>query len=64
VLRTPFGPKTEEIKGGWIKMHEEAVFFTKYSGMIKSRRMNGIITHRISVKKSKGNTPLGISRYR
>jgi hypothetical protein len=20
----------EEIKGGWIKVHEEAVFFTKY----------------------------------
>jgi hypothetical protein len=30
VLRTPFGPKTEEIKGRWIKVDEEAVFFTKY----------------------------------
>jgi hypothetical protein len=30
VLRTPFEPKTEEIKGGWIKVHEKATFFTKY----------------------------------
>jgi hypothetical protein len=47
VLRTPFRPKTEEIKGGWIKVHEEAVFFTNISGMIKSSRMNGIIVNRI-----------------
>jgi hypothetical protein len=30
VCRTPFRPKREEIKGGWIKVHEEAVFFIKY----------------------------------
>jgi hypothetical protein len=45
VLRRIFGPKTDEVRGGWRKLHNEE-FHNLYSSpsiirMIKSRKMMG-----------------------
>jgi hypothetical protein len=79
VLRRIFGPKREEVIGGWRKLHNEELH-TLYSSasihvitMIKSRsvrwagyvpRMGRRGTHRILVGKPEGRRPLTRPRRR
>jgi hypothetical protein len=73
VLRRIFGPKRDEVTGGWGKLHNEELH-NLYSSpsiirMIKSRRMRwaGQVTrmgetrnaYSILVRKPKGKRPLG-----
>jgi hypothetical protein len=78
VLRRLFGPKRDEVKGDWRKMHNEEVHNLYYSPnvirMIKSRRMRRVghvarmgekrNAYRILVGKSEGKRPLGRIRRR
>jgi hypothetical protein len=78
VLRRIFGPKTDEVTGGWRKLHNDELH-NLYSSpsiirMIKSRRMRwaGHVTrmgekrnvYRILVGKPDGKRPLGRPRHR
>jgi hypothetical protein len=78
VLRRIFGPKRDEVTGGWRKLHNEELH-NLYSSpniirMIKSKRMRlaGHVAHigekrnayRILVGKPEGNTPFGTCRCR
>jgi hypothetical protein len=72
-----FGPKREEIIGGWRKLHLEDLcnlyFSPNIIRMIKSKRMRwqgnathmgGITAHKIIVAKLEGKRPLGRPRHR
>jgi hypothetical protein len=76
VLRRIFGPKRDEVTGGWRKLHNEELH-NLYSSpsiirMIKSSRMSWArhVAHmrrkknayRILVEKPKGKRPLGRNR--
>jgi hypothetical protein len=76
VLRRIFGPKRDELTGGWRKLHNEELQ-NLYSSpsiirMIKSRRMSWtghvarrrekMNAYRILVGKSEGKSPLGTPR--
>jgi hypothetical protein len=74
VLRRIFGPKRDEVTGGWRKLHNEELH-NLYSSpsiirMIKSRRMrlagngNNRNARRILVGKPEGKRPLGRPRRR
>jgi hypothetical protein len=78
VLRKIFGPKRDEVTGGWRKLHNEE-FHNLYSSpsiirVIKSRRMRwaGHVTlmkemsngYRIFVENPEGKRPLGRIRRR
>jgi hypothetical protein len=78
VLRRIFGPKRDEVTGGWRKLHDEELH-NMYSSpsiirMIKSRRMRwvGHVAQmgkkrnacRILVGKPEGKRPLGRPRCR
>jgi hypothetical protein len=75
VLRRIFGPKRDQVTGGWRKLHNEELH-NLYSSpsiiiMIKSRRMRwaGHVARmggekRILVGKPEGKRPLGRSRRR
>jgi transcription termination factor 2 len=78
VLRRIFGPKRDEVTGGWRKLHNEELH-KLYSSpsiirMIKSRRMRwaGHVArmgekrnaYRILVEKPEGKRPLGRPRRR
>jgi hypothetical protein len=78
VLRRIFGPKRDEVTGGWRKLHNEELH-NLYSApciirMIKSRRMRwaGHVTrieermnsYRILVEKPEGKRPPGRTRRR
>jgi hypothetical protein len=77
VLRRIFGAKTEEVTGGWRKLHNEELH-SLYSSpyiirVIKLRRMRGTRpvacmgemrnSYKISLRKREGKRPLGRSRY-
>jgi hypothetical protein len=74
VLRRIFGPKRDEVTGGWRKLHNEEPhnLFSSPSiiRMIKSRRMRwagnaarmGRSAYRILVGKPEGKRPLGRPR--
>jgi hypothetical protein len=75
VLRRIFGPKRDEVMGGWRKLHNEELHSLYFSPsiirMMKSRRVRwvGIVArmgekrdaHRILVGKPEGKRPLGRS---
>jgi hypothetical protein len=76
VLRRIFGPKRDEVTGGWRKLHNEELH-NLYSSpsiirMIKSRKIRWARhvermrakrnTYRILTKKPEGKRPLGSSR--
>jgi hypothetical protein len=71
VLRRIFGPKRDEVTGGWRKLHNEELYMIR---MIKSRRMKwaGHLArigdkrneYRILVRKLEGSRPLGRPRRR
>jgi hypothetical protein len=76
VLRRISGPKRDEVKGGWRKLHNEELH-KLYSSpniirTIKSRRMRwaghvarmGRSSYRILVGKTEGKRPLGRPRRR
>jgi hypothetical protein len=77
VLRRIFGPKRDEVTGGWRKLHNEELH-NVYSSpsmlkMIKSRnmrwrwlvaRMGKRNAYKIFVGKSEGKRPLGRPRRR
>jgi hypothetical protein len=73
MLRRIFGPKRDEVTGGWRKLHNEELH-NLYTRMIKSRRMiwAGHVTrmgetrnaYRILVGKPEGKKPLGTPRRR
>jgi hypothetical protein len=78
MLRRIFGPKRDEVTGGWRKLHDEGLY-NLYSSpsiiiMIKSKRIrwSGHVArmgekrnaHRILVGKPEGKRPLGRSRRR
>jgi hypothetical protein len=77
-LRRIFGPKKDEVTGGWRKLHNEELH-SLYSSpsiirMIKSMRMrrSGHVAlmgakrtaYRILARKAKGKRPLGRARHR
>jgi hypothetical protein len=78
VLRRIFGPKRDEVIGGWRELHNEELHNLYGSPsiirMIKSRRMRGAghvarmganrNAYRISVGKPEGKRPLGRPRSR
>jgi hypothetical protein len=78
VLRRIFGPKRDEVIGGWSKLHNEELHNLYCSssiiGMIKSRMMRcgGHVArmrekrngYRISVGKPEGKRPLGRHSHR
>jgi hypothetical protein len=78
VLRRIFGPKRDEVIGGWRKLHNEGLHNLNSSPniirMIKSKRMRwvGYVAYRgemrnvykILVGKPEGKRPLGIPRHR
>jgi hypothetical protein len=77
VLRRIFGPKRDEVTGGWRKLHNEELHnlysSPSISRMLKSGRMTwaGHVAHigtkntyGIFVGKPKGKTPLGRPRRR
>jgi hypothetical protein len=78
VLRRMFGPKRDDVTGGWRKLHNEELLYLNASPtiirMIKSKRMKWErhVTrmgekrnaHRILVGKREGNIPLGRPRRR
>jgi hypothetical protein len=73
VLRRIFGPKTEEVTGGWRRQHNEELhgLYTSQNiiRVIKSRRMRcvGHVVHmgeiryayNISVRRNEGKRPCG-----
>jgi hypothetical protein len=78
VLRRIFGPKGDEVTGGWRKLHNEELH-NLYSSpsiirMIKSRRIrwvryearmgNKYNAYRILVGKPEGKRPLGRPKHR
>jgi hypothetical protein len=76
VLRRIFGPKRDEVKGEWRRLHEKELY-TLYSTpniirVIKSRRLKwaepvarmGRCTYRVVVGKPKGRRPLERPRSR
>jgi hypothetical protein len=70
VLRTIFGPKRDEVTGGWRKLHNEELH-NLYSSpsiirVIKSKRILGKKrnAYRILVRKPEGKRPLGRPRRR
>jgi hypothetical protein len=78
VLRRIFGPKRDEVTGGWRKLHNEELHnlysFPSIIRMIKSRRMRwaGHVArmgenrnaYRILVGKPEGKSPIGRPRRR
>jgi hypothetical protein len=77
VLRRMFGPKSDDVTGGWRKLHNEELhsFYSSPSTvrMIKSKRMKltGHVArmektdaYRILVRKRQGKRPLGRQRRR
>ena len=78
VLRRVFGPKMEEIRGEWRKLHYEKLSdlysLTNIVRVVKSRRMRwvghvarmgeGRGVHRVLVGKPEGKRPLGRTRRR
>jgi hypothetical protein len=77
VLRRIFGPKRDELTGGWRKLHNEELHnlysSTSIIRMIKSRMMNGRAcstngekrdAYRILVGNPEGKRPLGTPRRR
>jgi len=78
VLRRIFGPKRDEVKGEWRKLHNEELNILYSSPsivrVIKSRRMEwaghvvpmgeGRGVYRILVRKPEGRRPLGKPRRR
>jgi hypothetical protein len=78
VLRRTFGPKREEVDGGWRRLHNKELRNSYASPnitrVIKSRSMRwaghvagmGELTnaYKILVEKSEGKRPLGRSRHR
>jgi hypothetical protein len=77
-LRRIFGPKRDEVMGGWRKMHDEQLH-NLYSSpstigatMLRRKRWSGHVArlgekrnaHRILVEKPGGKTPLGRPRRR
>jgi hypothetical protein len=78
VLRRIFGPKRDEVTGGWRKLHNEELHNLYSSSsiirMIKSRRMRSAghvarmwekrNAYRILVGNPEGKSPLGIPRRR
>jgi hypothetical protein len=77
ILRRIFGPKRDEVTGGWRKLHNEELHnlysFISIIRMIKSRWMRwaGLVArmgekkaHRILVGKPEGKRPLERSRRR
>jgi hypothetical protein len=66
VLRRIFGPKRDEVIGGWRKLHNEELH-NLYSSpsiirMLKSGRMRNV--YRILVGKLEAKRPLGRPRHR
>jgi hypothetical protein len=66
VLRRIFGPKRDEVTGGWMKLHNEELH-NLYSSpniirTIKSRRMRN--AYRILVGKPERKSPLGRRRHK
>jgi hypothetical protein len=78
VFRTIFGPKRDEVTGGWRKLHNEELhklYSSPYiARMIKSRRMRWAKraariramrnAYKILVRKLEGKRPLGRPRRR
>jgi len=78
VLRRVFGPKRDEVTGGWRKLHNEELrdlySLPNIVRVVKSRRMRwaghvapmgeGRGVHRVLVAKPEGNRPLGRPRRR
>ena len=78
VLMRIFGPKRDEVKGEWRKLHNEELNDLYYSpnivSVVKSRRMRGAghvacmverrDVYRVLVGKLEGKRPLGRPRYR
>jgi hypothetical protein len=78
VLGRIFGPKRDEVMGGWRKLHNEELHdlysLPSIIRMIKSRRMRWTgnvarmvekrIAHRLLVGKPKGKRSLGRPRHR
>jgi hypothetical protein len=68
VLRRIFGPKRNEVTGGWRKLHNEELH-NLYSSlsiirMIKARRGKKRNVYRILVGNPEGKRPLGRPRRR
>jgi hypothetical protein len=76
VLRSIFGPKREEVAGGWRRLHNEELhnLYTSPSMLIKSRgmRWTGHVAwipqvrnaYNILLRKPEGKRPLGRPRHR
>jgi hypothetical protein len=78
VLRRVFGPKRDEVKGEWRKLHNEELndmySLPNIVRVVKSRRMRWavhvarigerIVVYRVLVGKTEGNRPLGKTRGR
>jgi hypothetical protein len=76
VLRRIFGPKRDDVTGGWRKLHNEELhnLYSSPNRMIKSRRMRWAEhiarmgekrnIYRIIVGKPEGKKPLGKSKRR
>jgi hypothetical protein len=78
VLRRVFGPKRDEVRGDWRKLHNEELsdlyYLPNIVRVVKSRRMRwaghvarmgeGGGVYRILVGKSEGKRPLGRPRRR
>ena len=78
VLRRVFGPKGDEVKGEWRKLHNEELsdlyFLPNIVRVVKSRRMRwaghvarmgeGRVVHRVLIEKPEGKRPLGRPRRR
>jgi hypothetical protein len=76
VLRRIFGPKGDEVMGGWRKLHNEELrdlyFSLSIITMIKSKRMRWVgrvarmgekrNAYRVLMEKPEGKRPLGILR--
>jgi hypothetical protein len=64
VLRRMFGPKRVEVRGRWMKMHNEEIH-NSYSSpsIIKMINGEGGKAYRISVGKLEGKKPLGRPRH-
>jgi len=78
LLRRVFGPKRDEVRGEWRKLHNEELSYL-YSlpnivRVVKSRRMRwaghvarmgeGKVVYRVLVWKTEGKRPLGRPRHR
>jgi hypothetical protein len=62
VLRRIFGPKRDEVMGGWRKLHNEELHDLYYSpsiiGMIRSMRWVGHVSRLEEKRKARGKRPL------